>query len=171
MNATLGGAVKQGATVRHDPRGQSLSFVVEVTAFVRSVSHRQGLFENVNEREDRPQDGRLIRATASLGRRGDEGRVSFVGASHISSPQGVRQRLAAGQLTGRLSMARSDEPRALSHAGIPQGRPRVGLVEIGDVVERPVTTSHLGPASGRSAVLGRDALGSRATAFSPTGAI
>jgi hypothetical protein len=70
----------------------------------------------------------------------DAWEASLVGARHISSPLGARQRLAEHRLAGRLSKARN------------------AAAEQKDLWGLDITPKALNPASGRSAVLGRNAL-------------
>src|SRR5262249_58499365 len=73
------------------------------------LAHRQPFSECMDEGDRRSYRGGFWQAAGWGNRRyHDQGRAGFVVTRHISSPCGMRQRLAARQLTGRLSMARLD---------------------------------------------------------------
>src|SRR5262245_46900012 len=85
---------------------RATSFVVQTTPLVGSASHFQCFLESVLNSDDRldesPPPQRDMRWHNSY----DQGVVGRVCARHFSPPWGVRQRLTAWQLTGRLSNAR-----------------------------------------------------------------
>jgi len=123
---------------------RATSFVVQTTSLVGSASHVQCLPESAVNYDDRLDERSPTQRDTRWHNSYDQGVIGRVCARHFSSPWGVRQRLTAWQLTGRLSNARDILACAASRR---DGR------------ENRHPTNSLGPASGLGAVLGRDALG------------
>jgi len=127
------------------PPRRAASFVVQTASVVGSTSHVQGLLKGILNCDDRRDECWPKQRNARWHSEGDQGMVDRSCARHLSSPWGVRQRLTAWQLTGRLSNARN----------ILSLRRRSMM----KVEKMHIPPTALGPASGLSAVLGRDALG------------
>jgi hypothetical protein len=88
------------------------SFVVETASVVGSPSHVHCLLKGFLNCDDRRDESSPTHRNARWHRKDNPGMADPVCARHFSSPSGVRQRLTAWQLTGRLSNARNISARA-----------------------------------------------------------
>src|SRR5262245_13017534 len=86
---------------------RATSFVVQTTPLVGGALHVQRLPEGIVKCDDGFDEGSPTQRNMRWQWEYDQGMVGSVCARHLSSPSGVRQRLTAWQLTGRLSNARN----------------------------------------------------------------
>src|SRR5215510_6644342 len=86
---------------------RATSFVVQTTPLVGGASHFQRFQEGIVNCDDRLDESSPTQRNTRRHRQYDQEMVGSVCARHFSSPLGVRQRLTAWQLTGRLSNARN----------------------------------------------------------------
>jgi hypothetical protein len=86
------------------------SFVRQVISPMGFTPELQRFLKGLVEHDDQPQDCGAIDPASVRRRPSNKGRADFGVARHLSSPCGVRQRLTAKQLIGRLSLARYDVP-------------------------------------------------------------
>ena len=153
---------------------------------MRGTPHLQRIVKRIDDCDDCLYAGSPTHPNIDWMRNDRSRRVrfigDFIGARHISSPSGVRQRLAARQLTGRLSKARNvslgrwmmevDQFTRVIDRMARRQRRAARQSKMGNVrhwllqCRRQTWTSWrfdispkaLGPACGLSAVLGRNAL-------------
>jgi hypothetical protein len=128
----------------------TFSLIVEGITSMRSAPHFQCLLENVNDCDDHIKESGSVPPTC-LNWKVVQGSARLIGARHISSP---------------LKWSETTLGCAAADRAVVEGPELASGHRDGD----DISPKALGPVSGRSAVLGRNALEGRATAFEPDGA-